>query len=224
MKAISYPERQSHSRNDSNLGAVVRDLVPDEWSTAGQTLSAINSAGGPFAQGGFQSLLGVTLPCLAGATIGWFFLPALSVEAEGVTSIAMAVMGALLAFGGLIVGFVVNLMLVTGKIERPDGMSYELMLGFSSRLRYLLASQATTLFASLLMSALAIAWMLSRACGASALSLHIIGTVLSAFTALVFLRMFLLPLQIYELHEASIGDALEKKRLETNEKIRTSSD
>ena len=220
IKAILFQQRQSQSkpRNDNASVSEMRQLIPEEWTSAARILSSLNRAAGPISESYPRSLITFVLPFAMGAISGMIFMPRLAAATDAEASLAMAVMGGLLAFGGLVVGFIVTLMLFTGRIDTRSSLTYEVLSAYIARTKYLLASQAMTLFAGLIMSALVIAWMIMRSVGVNEVSLTIVGSVLSGFVIVTLCRVFLLPMQIYELHEAWLADALEDKKNETNER------
>lgn len=220
IKVISSQQKpfQSRQKNDEDTAmSDFRQLIPEEWTSAAQTLGSLNRAAGPVSESYPRSLITFLLPFVLGAIPGWLLMPKLSVATDAEASLAMNVMAGLLAFGGLVVGFVVTLMLFTGRIDVRPNLSYELLSAYVLRVKYLLASQAMTLFASLVMSSLVVAWMIMRSIGMSSISLVIVGAVLSGFVFVVIFRVFLLPIQIYELHEAWLEDVLNEKKDLTNQ-------
>lgn len=210
------PFQSKQKNNDDAAMSEFRQLIPEEWTSAVQTLASLNRAAGPLSESYPRSLITFLLPFALGIIPGWLLMPKLSVATDAEASLAMNVMAGLLAFGGLVVGFVVTLMLFTGRVDVRPSLSYEILDAYVRRIKYLLASQAMTLFASLVMSSLTVAWMVMRSIGMSSMSLVIVGAVLSGFVLVVLSRVFLLPIQIYELHEAWLGDVLDEKREETN--------
>lgn len=192
----------------------VASFLPGEWRTAAASLRAMNLAAGPLGHSYPRSLVAFLLPFVFGAAPGWF---AASVLAGADATVAVGVMAALLAFGGLLLGFVVTLMLFTGRLADPSRLTYEQAEAFATRLKYLLASQAMTLFAALLLAVVALVWMVLYAARLPVISMAIVGAVLGGFTGVCVVRMFLLPMQIYELHEESL-DAAVAQKLDENQK------
>jgi hypothetical protein len=196
--------------------SIFRDMLPDEWFTAISSLRAMNHVAGPLSKSFPRSLLGFTLAFTFGGVPACFFMPTLS--ATGDSQVALGIMAAVLAFGGLLVGFVVTLMLFTGRLENTARLSYEQVVAYVARLKYLLASQAMTLFSALILSLLTMVWMVLYGIKAPALSMVIVGVTLFGFAGVCLVRVFLLPMQIFELHEESLDSAVEAKLEETNAK------
>jgi len=186
----------------------VSELIHDDWRTAAATLKAMNHVAGPVGHNYPRSLVAFVLPFALGAVPAWFGMRVLAASSE---TIAMSVMAALLAFSGLLLGFVVTLMLFTGRLDNPARLTYEQMEAYAARLKYLLASQAMTLFAALMLAVLAVVWMLMYAAKLPSTSLVIVGMALCGFASVCVVRMFLLPMQIFELHEEALDAAVEQK-------------
>lgn len=194
------------------------DLLPEEWRTAAETLSAMNRVAGPLSRSYPRSLVAFVVPFACGAAPASLFMPSLAASADA--TVPMSIMAGILAFGGLLVGFVVTLMLFTGRLENPSRLSFEQAEAYVGRIKYLLASQAMTLFAALMLSLLAVVWMVLFAMKVAPASMVVVGIVLCGFGGVCLMRMFLLPMQIFELHEEALDDAIERAAEETNQRFR----
>lgn len=223
IKGILLPPRRFRSKPRVSDSFRMRPIIPEEWTTAVSTVMSMNRAAGPLSESYPRSLLGFGVPFMGGAVAGWFVTPLLCGTTDGATSTAMSIMSAILAFGGLVVGFVVTLMLFTGRFEVRASFSYELVKAYAGRTRYLLSSQAMTLFSGLIMSLLTVAWMIFRAANIDALGLRSIGIALGGFLFVTLLRVLLLPIQIYELHDAWLADIVNEKGRE-NDRIYSTKD
>lgn len=186
--------------------------LPDDWRTAAATLDAMNHTAGDRRRAYPHSMLGFGVPFVSGAVFLGYFTDAL---AHTTPTVPMGVMAALLAFSGLLVGFVVTLMLFTGRLQSPDDLGYEMAVAYATRIKYLLASQAKTLFSALLMAVLATVWMLLYATQPPLVALQVVGGALGGFGAVCLCRMMLLPMQIFELHEDALDRLVEAKRKAT---------
>jgi hypothetical protein len=207
----------SSSRSRSRLAAANREsagrVLPAEWRSAWQTLSTMNRVAGPVGPAFARSLLGFVLPFAAGSLPALWFMPKLVAVAD--KEVSIAVIAGVLAFGGLLVGFIATLMLFTGRLEHAAALTLEQIHAFAERLKYLLASQAMTLFCALVLSLLCVLWMGAVALGVSALGPTTLGVVLAGFASVSFCRMWLLPIQIFELHEAWLDLQIADKIRET---------
>jgi len=176
------------------------------WST----LAAMHAAHrGPF--------VALWLPFLIGAVIAALVVPLL--DGADPTA-AMSIMGALVAFGGLLVGFVVTLMLFTGHSIDFETLTYEQVDAYTRRIKYLLVSQAVTLLSALMLAVLAVVWMTLYAIGASLAAMYGVGAALGGFGMLCLVRMVWLPVQVFELHEAGLEGARKRAEQRTNDRYR----
>lgn len=215
IRVISWPLRWFPARGSQSIEMAA--FVPDEWRTANATLKAMNRVAGPLGSSYPRSLVAFAVPFVLGAVPAAFAMPVLARCDE---TTAMAIMAALLAFGGLLVGFVVTLMLFTGRLDNPGRLTYEQTEAYAVRLKYLLASQAMTLFAALILSTLSLVWMAMYAVRLPVPSLVVVGVTLCGFAGVCLMRMFLLPMQIFELHEESLDAAVEQKLQENQQRYR----
>jgi len=168
--------------------------------------------GDHWAQVGF----GFSIPSGIGLAIAWWLLPAALTQTDKASMLAVA--AGVLAFAAILVGFVVTLMLFTGRIELPSSAQVEVVAGFADRTRYLLYSQAVTLFAATILSALVILFCIMVAAGSERLSLLCIGLAIGGFTSMCLFRACLLPLQIYEIHVAGLQMLIDKAQDELSKK------
>lgn len=190
--------------------------VPVEWRTL---LSMLNAWEAESAR--FEILrrfaLGFVFPFLLGSVPSYFFMSRLLGASE---QLLLALMAAFIAFGGIVAGFVVTLMLFTGRIDNSESMSYEAAKGFSVRLKFLLASQAATLFASLMLCFASSVWIIVRGMNLNHWVIEIFWVFVFGFMMLCLVRMLALPMQIFEMHESWLDALLESKEDEVNKKYR----
>lgn len=184
--------------------------MPSWMQAAWSTLVAMRTAHrGP--------LIALWLPFLIGAVAAALIMPLL--DGADPTAV-MGIMGALVAFGGLLVGFVVTLMLFTGHSIDFETLTYEQVDAYTHRIKYLLVSQAVTLLAALMLAVLAVVWMTLYAVGAPLAAMCGVGAVLGGFGVLCLVRMVWLPVQVFELHEAGLEGARKRAEQRTNERYR----
>jgi len=175
-----------------------------------QILHALDSAGNEFD----DSLAVRAWPHIAVLVVAGFVcyvsvIPALKNDDH--RDVILAVFGALLAFAGLIIGFVANLMLFTGKLESSVLLSLEELKAYAERLRALLHSQALTLISSSILAVFCILSMISCCSDLPVSSRAAIVAITAAYGVYSGLRALVLPLQIYELHDAWLNDLVEKR-------------
>lgn len=115
-------------------------------------------------------------------------------------------LNAVIAFDGVIIGFVITSMLFSGRSQYLTKLTYEQTLLYVHKTRYMLMSQINTLLAflfCLIFSVLAMIAMKSGALDKSA------ATILSSgFFILGCYRVILLPFQIYDVHSFALENLL----------------
>ncbi len=131
-----------------------------------------------------------------------------------------ALLAGVIALGSLLAGFMVTLMLFTGRIEQASALTLEELQAYARRIKFLLSSQAQTLFAAVLSAVFAIVWLCFFALSLDVAAQRIVGAVCFGFTAVALLRCILVPLQIYEIHEATLDDAVADRIKQEQEKYR----
>ncbi len=183
-------------------------MLPHDIKSAFATLKHLRAHVGKHQEARAQVLLACAL-LVAGSLLTWSLIPAVpDVTKDGVGSSLLAVAAGALAYAAILIGFVVNLMLFSGRIENPESYSPEELGLIIPRLRYLLYSQMVTLFAAIGLSAMTLLGSLVVAAGIERLAIGPILFLSGGFAFLCIVRTALLPLQIYELHEASFGSLM----------------
>lgn len=180
-------------------------LLPEEWTAS---WSALRAMGGLTAGAGFaiRHLVAFGVPLAIGAWVGWCVAPAFS--AAGRENTLFALLAGIIALGSLLAGFMVTIMLFTGKLEKTESLTLEELRAYTQRIKFLLSSQAQTLFAAVLSATFSIVWLCFFALSMDAFAQQVAAMGCFGFTAVALLRCVLVPLQIYEIHEASLDDAV----------------
>jgi hypothetical protein len=175
-----------------------------------QVLRLLDDAGNEYDHPlAFRALPHLAILAIAGGAAYWAIAPIFVDPAH--KDILLAVFGALLAFAGLIIGFVANLMLFTGKLESASILSLEELQAYVERLKGLLHSQALTLVSSSVLAVLCITTMIICSTSLLIISKAIIIAITLAYAVHAGLRSLILPLQIFELHTAWLNDLVEQK-------------
>jgi len=188
---------------EANAGSVF--IGP--WRTLRSVLASLDEAGNIDDESLLFRALQIAPSFLPGLLAGGVLCPDLFALGP-YHDVVLALLGGLLAFGGLIAGFVANLMLFTGKFESNADLALEVSLAYVARLKELLHSQALTLVTSVVMCMMAICSMIAMFLAAPSISLIIIGAVTFGFTSMCLVRSILLPVQLFELHDAWLNDLL----------------
>lgn len=119
-------------------------------------------------------------------------------------------LNAVIAFDGVIMGFVITAMLFSGRSQFVSKMSYEQTALYAHKTRYMLMSQMNTLFSFLMCLLFCVLTMVASKAKAQGLLPSSVVTVLvvmsSAFFALGCYRVLLLPFQIYDVHSFALSN------------------
>lgn len=191
----------------------VKKIVPAEWSTWYRVASAMAKFRSPRPAERELNRLWAVYQFALGAIPGALCTESALKLSEGASA---AVFGGLLAFSGVLAGFLVTLMLFAGRLGTTQSLSLEAVRKYGSRLRYLLVSQAVTLVYVMCLAVLSVCYLVVSFSGA----LVVIHSLLLALLGGCFVsgvgRSVLLPIQIFELHDAYLSDELAAKANEAN--------
>ncbi|GAB3335392.1 hypothetical protein [Marilutibacter aestuarii] len=151
------------------------------------------------------------------------FVPAFSValgSTQAKESMVGTFIGAILAFSALEVGFIVALMLFTGTVGNMGALTLEQLKAHTVRIKYLLISQTITLSTALLVTVFCIFWLVAFTLELPELIGDVAAGIIGGFMLITLARTALLPLQIFELHSATLSDEMIIKAEETRNKYR----
>jgi len=178
-------------------------LIPDEWQSLPALLRQILGIVGKTSHAYLKMLVGFALPFAAGSALGLYAIPMTPSTSE-------ALIRGVLSFAGLLSGFMVTLMLFTGRTEKTDSLSLEAAREYRDKVIYLLWSQTQTLVFSLTTALMSVLWMLAES-RSNSLMLEILTVGLFGFLAVALVRTVLLPLQIFDLHQFALNMMVSEK-------------
>ncbi|WP_447936925.1 hypothetical protein [Thermomonas fusca] len=194
-------------------------IVPHEWRAAAQVLKILRQHAIEYRERAAQLFVSLAVPGGVGAFVAWAVLPR-ALARNGATDTLIALSAGVLAFTAIVIGFVVTLMLQTGRVEQHVTLSFEQFQLYAEKLRYMLHSQIVTLMAALLLTGVLILWCVLLVADANAGTLVWIGSLCGGLGMITMLRTFLLPLQIYDLHDFGLEQAKNVKRDQVNRDIK----
>lgn len=176
-------------------------FVPEEWIAWWLSLRVLSRSATNNQVSARKHIAGWIVPIGVGFLVGLVCL-------DGASN---GVVGALLTVFTVIGGFVVTLMLFSGRLPGAESLTFEQADRFYvPKVYYLLLSQTITFFSSLVAVILAIAWFLV----ADGLLRDVFFVTLTSMAAFGITRAALLPAQIFELHHFSLRSLLEAKQYE----------
>ena len=127
-------------------------------------------------------------------------------------------LNAIIAFAGVIIGFVITAMLFSGRSQYLTKMTYEQTLRYAHKTRYMLMSQINTLFAFLMCLLFSVLTMVSMKSG----YLHAPTALVfaSGFFVLGCYRILLLPFQIYDVHSFALDNLIADSEVITTNDVK----
>jgi len=132
-------------------------------------------------------------------------------------------LNAVIAFSGVIIGFVITSMLFSGRSQFLGKLTLEQAQRYVLKVKYILMSQMNTLFAFLMCLVFSLLSML-----AIKTNLTISKDVAVFFSAGFFFlgcyRMLILPFQIYDIHAFALNNLIEDSAEEVKANIRAASE
>lgn len=199
----------------SHGSSTLKAVLPAEWGTWAEVAKGMSRFRNPSESERRRNRFVLVWIFAVGAVPASLAAPTVMNFTEGALG---AIFGGLLAFFGLLVGFLVTLMLFTGRLGTVSSLSVEELRSYGSRLRYLLVSQSVTLACAMSGAALCILYLVVFFAKAPLLMHSITLSALGGVLMLCAFRSLLLPIQIFELHDAHLDDELTAKSVESNRK------
>jgi hypothetical protein len=126
---------------------------------------------------------------------------------------------AALTISGVLAGFVVTMMLFTGTVDGANDLNLEEAQNYKKKVIYLLWSQVTSLGFYLLTVLMSIVWIFFNEVDALKDGIVIISGLVVGFLSVSVVRTFILPYQIFELHNFTLTSLVLRKQDECNKKI-----
>ena len=130
-------------------------------------------------------------------------------------------LNAVIAFDGVIMGFVITAMLFSGRSQFVTKMTYEQTVLYAHKTRYMLMSQINTLFAFLMCLLFCLLTMVLMKAKAEILTVSISVVMSSAFFTLGCYRVLLLPFQIYDVHSFALNNLIVDSKAEVADTVRS---
>lgn len=184
-------------------------VVPDELQSAAQAGVKLFSAAAQTSHFWIKHAIASAIPFLVGAALAYGFVR-LGVR-PGSEGAVKDVLTAVLTFSAVLSGFVVTLMLFTGRTDGAGALSIDAAQTYVAKVTYLLFSQAITLIVSLVCGLCCVGWLLINASLAPDAVAKVLFIAVFGFLALSTLRTLVLPFQIYELHNYALENLVAEK-------------
>lgn len=183
-------------------------LIPEEVRNAKQ----VNDELGDVARSGSSNLAYLiwnSVVLCVGALLGWL----------GADYVDDSLLNGVLAFDGVIVGFVITAMLFSGRSQFLSKMSYEQTLLYAHKTKYMLMSQINTLFSFLISLLFGVMTMAAMKSGYLDRSVSV--SLASAFFLMGCYRVLLLPFQIYDVHSFALDNLISDSEANVASDVKT---
>ena len=187
-------------------------MLPHDWKSAWSTFSALHADVAEHGERAASFLVSFFLPFLVGVVVSILILPPALVDVSRDKETIVSLASGVLAFTGILVGFLVTLILFTGRLSYPKKTGIEELQFYVDRTRYMLYSQIVTLFSAIITTALVLIWSVLVAGNFNISSILIMGHCASGFFSVCLIRSILLPLQIYEMHVSWMNALMAARR------------
>lgn len=188
-------------------------LVPDEVQSATASGANLLSVATRTSHFWLKQTLGILLPFAMGAAVSRWVV-GMVIQPVQLQSLKEVIVG-ILTFVSVLAGFMVTLMLFTGRTDGAKLLDARKTPAYVDKMTYLLFSQASALAVHIACAAACLAWMLLYGVGAKGPAVIWLFHFNFGLLAVAMAKSLLLPLQIYELHRFEFDALLDQKRAET---------
>lgn len=192
-----------------------RSMLPDEVKSAANAASEMLSVVTTTSDFWLKQLFFALLPLMLGGVLGWVYVCNFSSKD---LSLLKDVTTAFITVVTVLSGFVVTLMLFTGRGEGANELGLDDAETYVDKLIFLQFTQIFTLIVHVFCVVLSVAFLLAVASGIDAFSSRIIFSSSTAFMALSIVRTLLMPFQIFEVHLFELTVLKQMKREEFRKK------
>lgn len=192
-------------------------LLPDEFQSASSAGARLFSAANRTSHFWLKQFTGLVVPFGIGVAAGSLILDRL-IKPEELEDFREVVVG-VLTFVSVLAGFMVTLMLFTGRTEGSRSLTARQVPAYIEKVTYLLFSQALTLCVHIASAASSLVWLLFNAVGGQGVAITILFFVTFGLLVLSMVRSLLLPFQIYEVHQFEFEALLENKLNERDKEL-----
>jgi len=197
----------------------VRDwLLPDEVqsaATAGAEMLRVVTQTSNF---WIKQTVAAVVPISLGAALGYWLSEG---GAQGAQAVALKdIMTGIMTFISVLAGFMVTLMLFTGRSGGAKLLSVDQAPLYVEKITYLLFSQAVTLAVHIVCILACLIWLIVQSHGQAMVLGQWLFVISIGLLILSMFRTLLLPFQIYEVHHFELTAMVEEKNEEFRKALR----
>lgn len=124
----------------------------------------------------------------------------------------------LLTFCGIMVGFIINAMLFSGRSPAADRLETEQANLYATKIRHILLSQIQTLISYFFCLTMCLIFIIIKNSKITSIDSLIFFSMATGFFSLGTYRMLFLPFQIYEIHDFALDALLKEKEKQDQER------
>ncbi|MDO7930607.1 hypothetical protein Q6A26_03310 [Xanthomonas euvesicatoria pv. eucalypti] len=187
-------------------------LVLDEVQSATSAGTNLVSVASRTSHFWLKQFLGFIVPFATGTAASLLIVDAI-IKPSQAQSLKEVIVG-ILTFVSVLAGFMVTLMLFTGRTDSAKLLSARQAPAYVDKMTYLLFSQASALAVHITCAAVCLIWMLLYGVGAKGDAISWLFHASFGLLAVAMVKSLLLPLQIYELHRFEFDALLDQKRID----------
>ena len=184
-------------------------LLPDEVQSAAQAAGHMLSVVRETSHFWLKHSVASAVPFAFGTAIAWLLLPS-QIDPTKVGALKDVVTG-ILTFVAVLAGFMVTLMLFTGRTDGTQSLTVDSAPHYVRKVTYLLFSQALTLGYHIACILMCIGWLIAQSAAVSAAASKWLLLASFGMLALSMFRAMLLPFQIYEVHDFELSAMVSEK-------------
>jgi uncharacterized membrane protein YfcA len=184
-------------------------LVPDEMQSAASAAHQMLRVVTNTSHFWLKQIFAALVPLLLGGYLGWWLANCMTPDQVKSTK---DVITAIMTLVSVLAGFMVTLMLFTGRTSGADTLSVEQASAYVEKITYLLFSQALTLVVHVACVLAGLAWLVAQNVSSDTTVINVLFAVCTGFLSLSLVRTLLLPFQIYEVHHFELAAMVDEKQ------------
>lgn len=191
-------------------------IMPDEVQSASAAAAGMLEVVTQTSHFWLKQFFAAAIPFLIGGWLGcWIERIISEAEIEFFRSVMVAVM----TLASVLAGFIVTLMLFTGRSTGAESLRVDDVGDYVLKVKYLLFSQVYTLIVHLLVVVGCVFWMVADLASSEWFWPRVALSLTSGLFLLSLIRTLLLPFQIYEIHEFELDSVLLEKQRQAQKEL-----
>lgn len=196
-------------------------MVPDEWQAAVPVLAEVIRSSKKTSHFWIKQIIGLSLPFVCGALIVYLTIHHGGADAQPSfkQEVAPRLATAVIAFAAIVSGFMITLMLATGRTDGTADLNEVQAQKFKEKITYILLVQGLSVCAHILTAVSSLTWLLMLSVGASDHYLQCVMIGIGGFVTVSIIRTVLVPIHIFELHAFTLSALVSSKQEEAKKRV-----